>query len=417
MVAAAQQIRRTLRSDRSARPSQAEPHLDPAVRDLAVNGIRAWGLTQVRLKRLTTHSPPLVIQALLAITFSCIGRQYRPIPIIVDQAVKASEYLGGNPSVRFTNAVLRKFMVNESSALEDEKSPEAKFNAPVWFIEKLKRAGQQVLHAFGETAHYHPPLTLRFIGGQGQKEKWQAAMQRQGFGLSWQTESAVIVYPPRDVKTLPGYSQGLFRVQDLSAQAAFNLLPLKPGDCVLDACAAPGGKTFLLAEQEKIKIWAIDLSEKRLDRLENEKRRLLRQWPGREIYCRVTDLLEEPWPADIPPQFDHILLDAPCSGSGVIRRHPEIPWRRSEHQLTLLVETQARLLELLWKKLNVSGQLLYVTCSVFFEEGEEQIQRFIDRHENVLRLSAPGLILPYQTYTPASIASGDGFFYARLQKI
>jgi 16S rRNA (cytosine967-C5)-methyltransferase len=205
-------------------------------------------------------------------------------------------------------------------------------------------------------------------------------------------------------------------VQDSSAQQAYGLLPLCPGQQVLDACAAPGGKTLLIAEQAPVEIWAIDQSAHRLQRLVLEWDRVAHQFPGRRLHTVVADLAQDRWPDGLLPMFDHIVLDAPCSGTGVVRRHPEIPWSRSQASIYKLGAIQARLLKRLWRALRPGGQMLYITCSVLPEEGEAQISRFLDETPDATRLSAPGQILPYYDATETQRSAGDGFFYARLQK-
>jgi 16S rRNA (cytosine967-C5)-methyltransferase len=224
------------------------------------------------------------------------------------------------------------------------------------------------------------------------------------------------VAPAAAVEDLPGFAEGVFRVQDTSAQRAVSLLPLRPGDRVLDACAAPGGKTFLLSEQANVDIWAVDASARRLARLEKEWTRIRHRFGHARIFPVVADLSQALWPEGLPTLYDHVVLDAPCSGSGVVRRHPESAWVRSEAAVDALVALQSALLDRLWRVLRPGGQLLYITCSVFPQEGEEQILSFLARTPDAVRKPAPGQILPYYLDDGFLCVSGDGFFYARLEK-
>lgn len=225
-----------------------------------------------------------------------------------------------------------------------------------------------------------------------------------------------MVAPAAAVEDLPGFGEGVFRVQDTSAQRALGLLPLRRGDRVLDACAAPGGKTFLLSEQADVDIWAVDASARRLARLGKEWIRIRHRFGYAQVFPFVADLSQASWPAGLPTLYDHVVLDAPCSGSGVVRRHPESAWVRRESEVEALVALQSVLLDRLWRVLRPGGQLLYITCSVFPQEGEAQILAFLARTPDAIRRPAPGQILPYYLDDGSLCVSGDGFFYARLEK-
>ncbi len=389
---------------------------DPAVTDLTAHGLRAWGLMTVRLTRLSKRPPTVALQAILAIAFSCLRRNYRPAPIVIDQAVTAARALAGPQAARYVNAILRRTTADPAASAQDEWHLVSLANAPAWLVHRLLQAGVQTLIAYCKTALLPPPFVLRYLGSAQESGSWHRALTALGHSAFWSTERAVILEPPAPVDKLPGFREGHFRVQDSSAQQAYGLLPLCPGQQVLDACAAPGGKTLLIAEQAPVEIWAIDQSAHRLQRLVLEWDRVAHQFPGRRLHTVVADLAQDRWPDGLLPMFDHIVLDAPCSGTGVVRRHPEIPWSRSQASIYKLGAIQARLLKRLWRALRPGGQMLYITCSVLPEEGEAQISRFLDETPDATRLSAPGQILPYYDATETQRSAGDGFFYARLQK-
>jgi 16S rRNA (cytosine967-C5)-methyltransferase len=219
------------------------------------------------------------------------------------------------------------------------------------------------------------------------------------------------------------FREGLFRVQDWSAQQLARLLgasrPQGLQSCegeridVLDVCAAPGGKTFLIAEDPRTRVWAMDKSKRRLQKMKTEAERLSKTLDLSRLTVTAADVLGDVWPNGFPDQFDRIVLDAPCSASGVISRHPEIAWTNRLAERESLCAVQSAMLNAVWQRLKPGGELLYVTCSVFHAEGEQQIDAFLRVHPDAMRQAAPGYILP----TADAIDHGpgcDGFFYASL---
>ena len=417
MVAASYLMLAATGADSLARSEPGSGPADAAVTDLAAYGLRAWGLMRVRVLRMSKRPPPGEICALLAVAFSCLRRQYRRVPTIIDQAVHAARALGGPHSAAYVNAMLRRVTREPQTASRDEWHLMALSNAPAWMVGLLTKAGTRALSAHCAVVQRPPVFALRYLGAADQATDWQRQLEKKGHSVHWVGDRGLILSPPCPVEAIPGFIQGMFRVQDLSAQKAFGLLPLRAGDQVLDVCAAPGGKTLLLAEQAEVALWAADQSEQRLKRLSDEWSRLGHHFPSRELHLVVADMSQSVWPASLPTLFDHIVLDAPCSGSGVVRRHPEIPWARSQEDLQRLVRLQALLLRRAWRALRPGGQLLYITCSLFPQEGELQILDFLNDTADAQRLCAPGQILPYQEEEGLLVKSaGDGFFYARLQK-
>ena len=416
MVQASRSIRELLAAQRPSglRGSSVSP--SAAVSDLVAHGLRAWGLTVVRLGRLSKRPPASELQALLAVAFSCIQRGYRLDAIVVSQAVEAARHLGGVKAASFVNALLRRVLADPHAAKQDLLAPTAQANAPDWYWRRLQRSGPEVYAAHCAAALAPPAFVLRYLGAAGQRQTWAESLKARGHRVSWCSDKTALVAPAAAVEDLPGFAEGVFRVQDSSAQRALGLLPLRPGDRVLDACAAPGGKTFLLSEQANVDIWAVDASARRLARLEKEWTRIRHRFGHARIFPVVADLSQALWPEGLPTLYDHVVLDAPCSGSGVVRRHPESAWVRSEAAVEALVALQSALLDRLWRVLRPGGQLLYITCSVFPQEGEEQILSFLARTPDAVRKPAPGQILPYYLDDGFLCVSGDGFFYARLEK-
>ena len=399
-------------SQESSSALHVPQHARSAVLDLQAHGIRALGLTQAHLTRFSRGPTSEALRFLLAVSLGALRRSYRPDYVVVDQTVEACERLS-NRSKGFVNAFLRSVIGGKSGI---EETQEVLCNAPLWWRERLARAG--LIDVYAQTCLLPPVFCLRYLGSDDHRDVWQKQLIAQGLRTHWQGLNTVWLAPASPVQNIPGYAEGLFRVQDASAQRLSELIGTEPAQTldVLDACAAPGGKTFLLAEHPFRRLWAMDRSEQRLDRLVTEAQRL---GPRLKVTPSVVthDIAQHPWPSDCPQQFDLIVLDAPCSGSGVVRRHPEIAWRQTPRLLADLVQTQANLLSSLWDRLRPGGKLIYITCSVFPEEGDEQIKHFMLAQKDCNRLPAPGLILPSHREYEGVPTGEDGFFYARLAKM
>ncbi|MEY3573345.1 MAG: ribosomal small subunit methyltransferase [Pseudomonadota bacterium] len=403
---------RRILSDRADKPGSSAS-LTSAETDLLYGGLRHWGLTQIRLERMAKRKPDPVLAMLLSVVFGALRRSYRPPALLVSQAVQAAQSWSGVPGARFVNAILRQTLSDPLSAAQDMHHPTARWNAPTWWIEAMHESlGERTAHWLDHQQR-HPPLTVRYMGPAEQRQAWIEALCAQGL-RPWSVGPALPrafhIEPARSVTQLPGFSQGWFRVQDVSAQRCFGWLPLKAGQTVWDVCAAPGGKTFLAAEQAGVRIYASDASESRLNKLQAEWARLNTQLAGTVSVQTFDPLVGSAWPAHWPDQFDHLILDLPCSASGVVRRHPEIPWRRTPDQLRAVSALQWDLLKAVWPRLRPGGEALLVTCSVFTREGEELARRWQNEPCHVERLTAPGLLLAEGERV------GDGFFIARFRK-
>jgi 16S rRNA (cytosine967-C5)-methyltransferase len=233
------------------------------------------------------------------------------------------------------------------------------------------------------------------------------------------SREGVIVEPPRPVQQLPGFDDGAFAVQDLGAQCAAQLLDARSGERVLDACAAPGGKTAHVAVTQGVEIDALDSDEARLGRVRENLARLRVAGPGVRVIAGDAARPSQWWDGRA---YQRILADVPCTASGVVRRHPDGKWLRRESDVAAFARVQASILDALWRLLGPGGRLLYSTCSIFAEENGAQIDRFLARHADALResLTFPpgaahreGQLLPSP---PGAVHNQDGFFYARLRK-
>jgi 16S rRNA (cytosine967-C5)-methyltransferase len=344
---------------------------------------------------------------------------------LVDQAVTAARQRA-KASANFVNAVLRRFLRERdaivAAALQD---PVAAHNHPVWWAERLGRDwpdGWQRLLAFNNT---RAPMSLRVNARRTTAAAYAERLAAAGLPAAAYGRQTVVLAAPVPVTRLPGFAEGEVSVQDAAAQRAAPLLAgdqgerLPRGARVLDACAAPGGKTAHLLELGDYDVLALDSDPERLKRIGQTLDRLKLQ---AGTACADAGDPAAWW--DGRP-FDAILLDAPCSASGIVRRHPDVRWLRRPTDIPTLAKTQARLLDALWPTLKPGGRLLYCTCSVFKAEGQDQIDAFLQRQGGASIAQdppSPGHLLPLPDNgeavgTPALPgASPDGFFYSLLEK-
>ena len=343
---------------------------------------------------------------------------------LVDQAVTSARQRNA-PSASFVNAVLRRFL-RERTALvaAAEQDPAAAFNHPAWWIKRLRRDWPNQWQAVLQASNQRGPMTLRVNARTGTAQGYVARLQAVGMAAQVVGSQGVMLTVPCPVTQLPGFVDGDVSVQDLAAQLAAPLLigaGLPPGAKVLDACAAPGGKTAHLLELADLNVTALDSDASRLLRVDETLARL-------KLSAKVTvGDAGDPrgWWNAVP--FDAVLLDAPCSASGIVRRHPDVRWLRRPEDIAALAAIQARLLDALWPLLKVGGRLLYCSCSVFKAEGQDQIDAFLQRQPDAsvaIEPASPGHLLPVPDNESRADGDGllpsrdsrDGFFYALLQK-
>jgi 16S rRNA (cytosine967-C5)-methyltransferase len=341
----------------------------------------------------------------------------------VNQLVEAAKR---DPSTRaqaaFINACVRRFGREKTACLQAvAQKPQARWNHPEWWISAVKqdhaRHWQAILQASLVAAPMAVRVNRRRMAREELQAKWQAAgVQTQSIG-----EDGLLLQLAKPVTALEGFAQGWFSVQDAGAQLAAPLLlqGLTTGAQktlrVLDACAAPGGKTAHLLERADVEVLALDIDAARCERISDNLQRL-----GLQATVLCADAAQ---PADWwdKHRFDAILLDAPCTASGIVRRHPDIPWLRRESDLAGLAAQQTKLLQALWPLLAAGGRLLYCTCSLFNREGVEQIQAFLANNSDAYLLKSPGQLFPRMTVNNTSVSDNlsdehDGFFYALLEK-
>ena len=398
---------------------QLDAHERPIVQSLSFDALRKWVRSHEFIKQFIPKTPPPEVDHLLSVAIALFlqdpseSKGY-PAHTIVDQAVKAcGEYDQTMYAKGLVNAVLRKVsLVVQPPEGEKHFPPDPiPMYVPAWWRANLKRnyskAWQSILFQQAKRA----PLILRVNQKQYTREQYQSLLSEAGisskpidelFGV--QLPSALLLPEAVPVSDLPGFYTGAVSVQDAGAQLAAVLLSPQAGELVLDACAAPGGKTAHLLELADCAIHALELDGERIGKIGGNLDRL--RLHSDKVRVLRGDASKAAWWDGV--LFDRILLDAPCSASGIVSRHPDIPFLRREADIRALQERQRAILNQAWKMLKAGGTLLYVTCSIFPEEGEEQAVWFAEQYSNAVRLAAPGQILPGEL--------NDGFYYALFKK-
>jgi 16S rRNA (cytosine967-C5)-methyltransferase len=397
----------------------AHPQLDArgraAVQDLAYGALRFLPRLEALLEALLEK--PLRderLRALLLIALHQLEATRAAPHAVVDHAVRTCHALGLTSAKGLANAVLRNFLRRRAAlAARAQRTEPARFCHPQWWIDKLRAQYLQDYAAILEAGNAHPPLALRVNCRRGSVADYLALLREQGIQGEPQGASAVLLRKAVPAARVPGLSEGRVSVQDVAAQLAAPLLDLVDGMRVLDACAAPGGKTGHALELADVELTALDEDAARLERVRDN---LARLGLTARIVCGDACDPAAWWDGK---RFDRILLDAPCSASGIVRRHPDIKWLRREADIEHYVELQARMLDALWQTLESGGKFLYATCSVFQEENREQVARFEKRHRDARRLTLPALDEEIQARAGQLLPDGrhDGFYYALLQKL
>jgi len=417
----------------AASQGAAPTSLASAVRDVCHDALRRRALIEALLERLMQRPASPAVAGLLAVALSQLLDRAYPDYAVVDQAVAAARIDPAlRPAAGFVNAVLRGFLRRRAillpPLLEDDAT---RLNVPPWWLALMQRDYPQDWRALLEESLRPPPLTLRVNERRTTAEAYLALMRNQGIAASRVGPSAVWLHRPVPVARIPGFREGLVSVQDAGAQLAAPFLGVRDSMRVLDACAAPGGKTGHLLELSQARVDAVELDPARAHRIQENLRRLDLLGPRARILVADAGRPASFW--DGQP-YERILLDAPCTGSGIVRRHVDLPWSRRPSDVAQLATIQAGLLDALWPLLAPAGRLLYVVCSVFREEAAQQADCFLERHPDAVpsplpvteRTSfplpasiqlLPASAEPVLPEDPAALpAIHDGFFYALFQK-
>ena len=406
--------------------SRLEVLLRPAAQALAFQALRNLGRAEALRRLLANRAPPPAPDALLCTALALAwNQQDTPYEVftLVDQTVEAAKR---DPAARgqanFINACLRRFLREREALLAaTDRDPVARWNHPRWWIERLQADHPAHWEDILRANNAQPPMTLRVFDRKLPRTACLETLADAQMPASPVGRYGVLLHRPRPVHEIPGFDEGLVSVQDAAAQLAAPLLldGLTSGTGaalrVLDACAAPGGKTAHLLEIAEVEVTALDVDPVRCERIRETLQRI-----GLQARVVVADAANPAtWWDGVP--FDAILLDAPCTASGIVRRHPDVRWLRRESDIAQLAAQQARLLDALWPLVTVGGRMLFCTCSVFRAEGEAQMQTFVAHNKDAALRPAPGHLLPQSRANGNGVPDNpdsdhDGFFYALLEK-
>ncbi|SHH29336.1 16S rRNA (cytosine(967)-C(5))-methyltransferase RsmB [Massilia sp. CF038] len=390
----------------------ATPQARGAIQDIAYRTMRQLGRSEALLALMTSKAPePAMLASLLCCALSLMDTPDGGAPpyeefTVVDQAVTvATSHPDMAHAKNMVNAVLRRFLREREELVKTVLlQPVARYNYPQWWIDTAKAAYPSDWQAILAAGNAQPPLTLRVNVRKTSVEAYLQLLTDAGLGARRIGPSAVRLDKAIGVAAIPGFDQGLASVQDAAAQLAAPLLDVQDGMRVLDACAAPGGKTCHILELADVQLTAIDSDPKRLLRIEENLARL-----QLTATLKAFEAQTKVWWDGEP--FDRILADVPCTASGIVRRHPDIRWLRRKGDALQLATLSGKILDNLWQMLRPGGKLLFVTCSLWPQESEAQAAAFAVRHQ-ATRLDAPGQLLP----AGAGDLDHDGLFYALFQK-
>jgi len=429
------------------------PALRPGVQALLFHVLRQLGRAQALRDQLVSRTPAPLADALLcsalALAWDEAAAPYDPHTLVNQTVEAAKKNRNTQGQANFLNACLRRFL-RERDALvlacdgvgsdthriaakpqDSKRGLVAKWNHPLWWIELLQSDYPEQWQSILEANNQAAPMAVRVNVQRTSREALMAKWERVGLAAKPVGDYGLILDKARVVQDIPGFADGLWSVQDPAAQCAAPLLlsgllvtdAIAEGNKghtalrVLDACAAPGGKTAHLLEllEPGSQVIALDIDAKRCERIDQNLQRL-----GLTADIVVADAAQPKtwWDGQ---QFDAILLDAPCSASGIVRRHPDVRWLRRATDIAQLAAIQKNLLKTLWPLLKPGGRMLYVTCSVFRQEGELQVKTFVEHNTGVTLHPCLGHLRPQNSQTPAALVDNlagdhDGFYYALLEK-
>lgn len=406
--------------------------LRPGVQALLFHVLRNVGRAEALRRLLAARKPSPPADALLctalALCWSAQDAPYEPFTL-VNQAVEAAKRSASTRGqASFINGCLRRFLRERDELVaRTDDEPLARWNHPAWWIELLRKDHPQHWEQILCANNAHAPMALRVNVQKCTPALYLQALAAINLEAELVGDDGVVLERAVPVQMLPGFAAGWVSVQDSAAQMAAPLL-LKGWDLaqplrVLDACAAPGGKTAHLLELAgpggALQVTALEIDPLRSTRIGDNLRRL-----GLQAQVLVADAArpQDWWLQEcggVP--FDAILLDAPCTASGIVRRHPDVRWLRRESDIAQLAALQARILQALWPLVRPGGRLLYCTCSVFRAEGEGQVQTFLAHNTDAQLLPSPGHLIPGGGHKSEAVRDNppgdhDGFFYALLQK-
>lgn len=394
--------------------SNASPQARGAIQDISYHCMRHIGRAEALLNAMTSKpTEPAVLHGLLCCALGLLSDpaatdsdpRYNEFTL-VDQAVSAA---AADPAMAhakgMVNAILRRYLREKEALMKSAAGTQfARWNYPDWWIDRMRSAYPQDWQSILEAGNAEPPLTLRVNQRKTSVADYLALLHAQQIEATQIGPHAVKLKQAMPVHQIAGFNDGMVSVQDAAAQLAAPLLDLQNGMRVLDACAAPGGKSGHILEIADVELLALDHDPRRLERATENLQRLQLQ-----ATLKTGDAAERQWWDG--KKFDRILADVPCTASGIVRRHPDIRWLRRKSDTAQLATISAKILDNLWQMLEADGKLLLVTCSLWPQESEAQAAAFAERN-HALRLPAPGQLLPAAQEND----DHDGLFYALFQK-
>lgn len=396
------------------------PEEKAACQSLTYTSTRHFMACETLMRLLAKRAPAKDVKSLLLVAFAELIENPDKAYVIVNEAVKAVKNVAPAAS-GFANACLRRLTRERTKLMSiASSSDEVCLNAPRWWIEKMRATlGESQADAMMRLARSRPPMILRVNRRKNTPQEWIASARDKGIEARLLGDEAVLLSEAMPVSDVPGFAEGLVSVQDAGAQLAAQFAQPKSGETILDACAAPGGKTAHLLELADCRVTALEIDAVRARRIHENLTRL-----GLNAEVKTADAAKPDtwWDKAL---YDTILLDAPCTASGIVRRHPDIVFSRRPQDIRALALQQKKLLETLWPLLKVGGKLVYVVCSVFEEEGKAQIEAFLAKHSDAKAISPKPGIPSLLTLTPCESSekeypgiydTHDGFFYAVLLK-
>jgi 16S rRNA (cytosine967-C5)-methyltransferase len=423
-LAALQAISEVLDSDKNLAESEAFSQLrdgrDNALARHLAYGVLRW-LNALEWLAAELLSKPLkkresAVQRLILIGLQQLWHDQTASHAAINETAECARVLGKPWAVGVINAVLRRFQREQTQLLDKLAQTPQQYAHPKWMLKEIQESWPEQWQAIVEANNLQAPMWMRINRQRANEASLKADLKTAGFEVNdhQYAKDAISIRPAAAVTRIPGFENGKLSVQDPAAQLARDLLAPEAGDRILDACAAPGGKTAHLLETcADIDLTVLDRQASRVEQIHQNLERL-----GLKADTVVADLADVKswWKGQ---GFNKILLDAPCSATGVIRRHPEIKWLRSRDDVDAVVKIQADLLDASWSVLEAGGMLVYATCSVFKRENESQVERFLQRHSDA-KLEKPtvewGMVRPFGTQIFPGESRMDGFFYAVLRK-
>lgn len=392
-------------------------HITPQQKSIAIflayGAIRFLGENQFFIRKLINKKiTNKKIEALLCVALFQLNHDQSTEFTVVNEAVKAAKFINKSWAGSFVNGVLRNFIRQKDNLKSELKNDdEAFYSYPLWWIKLIKQEYNKDWESILLNGNKHPPLTLRINVRKINLRQYEEKLKSESIEYRILGDIALELTQPIPVEKIPGFIDREVSVQDFGAQLAAQLLDLKDGQVCLDACSAPGGKTGHMLEMADIELVSIDQEK---DRLHKVKENLERLKLHAHLKCADLTGIKSWWNEKL---FDRILLDAPCSASGVVRRHVDIKWLRRPRDIDMFAKQQKIMLQAMWQLLKKGGKLLYATCSIFPDENQRVIDDFIKEHSDAKEVKW-SVDSKYSKYENQLIPSEnhDGFFYALFEK-